>query len=322
MSREYKSSLAGFLSSYVNYRQRGGLSFKSQERILASFDAYLAERRHSGPLSPETIDAFLDSRTESLCIGGRWRFRQVVSQFYDYLGVYYTGQRRLPKGEARVFRQRPAPRIFTEEELAAMLNAAKHISRHNKIRNMTFHAALAVAIACGLRAGEVVRIHIEDIDFQTSRLTVRKTKFGKSRIIPIGSDLLATLGEYLAYRRSDYPGIISDHLFVTMHKSSLSQSWFYQSFRELLHNLGMAGAHGKGPHPHDLRHTFAVRCLTSWHRRGLDPQTLLPHLATYMGHTHYSDTAYYLTMTMELLGYASDSIEKVWKEVTSHEQEI
>jgi len=56
---------------------------------------------------------------------------------------------------------------------------------------------------------------------------------------------------------------------------------------------------------HDLRHRFAVTRLGEWQRQKADIQAQLPLLATYLGHARYSDTAYYVTATPELLGLAA-----------------
>jgi hypothetical protein len=45
--------------------------------------------------------------------------------------------------------------------------------------------------------------------------------------------------------------------------------------------------------------------LAEWRRQNVDVQALLPVLATYLGHARYSDTAYYITGTAELLGLAA-----------------
>jgi integrase len=57
--------------------------------------------------------------------------------------------------------------------------------------------------------------------------------------------------------------------------------------------------------PHDLRHRFAVARLAAWYGEQADVQALLPLLATYLGHARYTDTAYYVTGTPELLGMAA-----------------
>ena len=58
--------------------------------------------------------------------------------------------------------------------------------------------------------------------------------------------------------------------------------------------------------PHDLRHRFAVTRLKLWHQQRADVQALLPLLATYLGHASYSDTAYYLTSSSDLLAVAAE----------------
>jgi integrase len=57
--------------------------------------------------------------------------------------------------------------------------------------------------------------------------------------------------------------------------------------------------------PHDLRHRFATKRLAEWYRANVDVQARLPILAAYLGHVRYSDTAYYITGTAELLGIAA-----------------
>jgi len=77
------------------------------------------------------------------------------------------------------------------------------------------------------------------------------------------------------------------------------------SFRKLAQLVGIRGPRGKGPSFHGLRHRFAVRRLQAWYQDGVDVQGMLPALATYMGHVRYTDTAYYLTATAELMGLAA-----------------
>ncbi|MCU0682878.1 MAG: hypothetical protein MUF34_11615 [Polyangiaceae bacterium] len=74
--------------------------------------------------------------------------------------------------------------------------------------------------------------------------------------------------------------------------------------------MGLRGVTGKGPRFHDLRHTFAVRRLAAWYAAGLDVQALLPSLATYLGHGHCTETAWYMTATPELLSLAAARAER------------
>ena len=64
-------------------------------------------------------------------------------------------------------------------------------------------------------------------------------------------------------------------------------------------------ATGGRPHVHDVRHSFAVNALLRWYRQGIDVQTKLPLLATYMGHVSIVSTAYYLAFVEPLRAAAS-----------------
>jgi integrase len=89
-----------------------------------------------------------------------------------------------------------------------------------------------------------------------------------------------------------------------------SKNTLQQSFIDLTRRLGLRSPKGHGPSYHNLRHAFAVRRLVSWYKEGADVQALLPALATYMGHVHYRDTAYYLTATAELLELAAEKHQR------------
>lgn len=205
--------------------------------------------------------------------------------------------------------------------MALLLKESKKISRHNEIRNKTLHAALSLAIACGLRRSEIANLRLQDVNLDDQKLFINETKFGKSRIIPIGDDLCKILCDYISFRQQKYPLATTEKFFITLHKTGLSGGWLYQSFRELLYKLGMATAKGRNAHLHDLRHTFAVRTISHWYQAGKDVQSLLPALASYMGHEHYSNTAYYFTMTAELLGIAVDNFDSVWKSEVLNEED-
>jgi integrase len=61
-----------------------------------------------------------------------------------------------------------------------------------------------------------------------------------------------------------------------------------------------------GPRIHDLRHSFVANRMLIWYRDGVNPQSKLPYLATYLGHKDINSTLVYLTVTQELLQQASN----------------
>ena len=92
--------------------------------------------------------------------------------------------------------------------------------------------------------------------------------------------------------------------FLSSRGNRLSSAGLHAAFNAACKLAGLDS--GKPMRPHDLRHRFAVTRLAVWHREKADVQALLPLLATYLGHARYTDTAYYVTGTADLLGMAAD----------------
>ena len=284
MSRIFQSSFSQHFTDFIKLRRVSGLDYSSQEALLLKFDKYLFKIGRTGILSFNDVQDFLETEQAEKSFGQKARMYQIIRHFYDYLAVFFPQQPNLPIGEYRRNKSRPIPKIFTEEELALLLKESKKISRHNEIRNKTLHAALSLAIACGLRRSEIANLRLQDVNLDDQKLFINETKFGKSRIIPIGDDLCKILCDYISFRQQKYPLATTEKFFITLHKTGLSGGWH-------------------------------------WYQAGKDVQSLLPALASYMGHEHYSNTAYYFTMTAELLGIAVDNFDSVWKSEVLNEED-
>jgi integrase len=135
-------------------------------------------------------------------------------------------------------------------------------------------------------------------------LHIRKTKFRKDRLVPIHTTTLEALRDYARQRNLIFPVPKDPAFFLSSRGSRLSADGLLQAFAAACTIAGLDK--GKGLRPHDLRHRFAVARLAAWHREKADVQALLPVLATYLGHARYSDTAYYITGTADLLGLATE----------------
>jgi integrase/recombinase XerD len=80
---------------------------------------------------------------------------------------------------------------------------------------------------------------------------------------------------------------------------------------DALRIAGLKPPKGKvGPRIHDLRHAFVVHRLLKWYEEGIDPEPLLPHLATYLGHKSIHSTLIYITVTSELLQHAAERFRR------------
>jgi len=156
----------------------------------------------------------------------------------------------------------------------------------------------------GLRSGEARRLDRTDVDLDNGILHIRKTKFRKDRLVPVHTTTLAALRTYARHRDAVFPVPRDAAFFLSSRGNRLSKTGLSQTFSAACKLAGLGD--GKPLRPHDLRHRFAVTRLAAWHQDKADVQALLPLLATYLGHARYSDTAYYVTGTAELLGMAAD----------------
>ena len=221
----------------------------------------------------------------------------------------------LPDNEPRSPVRAP-PYIYSRDELRRLFDPATvAISRRGAVQldAVTFRTLLVLLYGAGLRFGEATRLTLADVDLQEAVLTIRATKFYKSRLVPIGPQLAAVLKVYMPLRRrGSLPQ--GDHSFLLANRdgTALASSTVQAAFDALRRIAGVGGGPGGRtvPRLHDLRHSFAVHRLTAWYREGCDVQRLLPVLSTYLGHADLEGTKVYLSMTPELLQQASSRFER------------
>ena len=163
---------------------------------------------------------------------------------------------------------------------------------------------IGLLASTGLRSGEALRLDRADVDLAGGVLIIRKTKFRKDRLVPVHATTLAAPRQYTRHRDAAFPTPKDCAFFLSSRGNRLSSHDLHSVFAEVRKLAGFDDA--KPLRLHDLRHRFAVTRLALWHRESADVQALLPILATYLGHARYSDTAYYVTGTADLLAMAAD----------------
>jgi integrase len=199
------------------------------------------------------------------------------------------------------------PYIYSRRELRLLLDAVPRCQRHAACRTsaITLRTLLLFLYGTGMRVGEALRLRLADVDLDYGVVTIHGTKFYKSRLVPLGSDVVQVLRKYLVA-----PGRWNQHyrpFFQSRQHKRLGHSTVDANFRRLciLAGVSRSDASSRQPRLHDLRHTFAVHKLTEWYRTGANVQVLLPALSTYLGHVDLHSTQCYLTMTPELLAEAN-----------------
>jgi integrase len=206
--------------------------------------------------------------------------------------------------------RRRAPHIYSEREVADLLGAASQLGPVDGLRSHTYVTLFGLLASTGLRISEALRLTREDVDFAAALLTISRTKFHKSRLIPLHPTTTATLREYADRRDNYHPLVRLSAFFLTERGTALKDCRVRMTFSTLRRSLGWAGLSGPPRRIHDLRHTFAVRRLLRWYEEGADVDHEIAALSTYMGHVKVTDTYWYLTAVPELLAVAGARYER------------
>lgn len=211
---------------------------------------------------------------------------------------------------------RARPYLYSDAEIAQLLSAALKLptNRHSTpLRPWVFYCLLGLLSVTGLRYSEALDLHVADVDLGNALLTVRSSKMGRTRIVPLHASTVEVLASYLERREAYFGRAISPYVFVSGKGTRLDQGGLHRTFYKLSREIGLRGANAShGPRLHDLRHRFAVRILTRWYQAGEDVVRLLPVLSTYLGHVRVEDTYWYLSAWPELMGAAMERLERRW----------
>jgi integrase/recombinase XerD len=206
--------------------------------------------------------------------------------------------------------QRKRPHIYSDEEIEKLLRKAAQLDSPRGLRAHTYTTLFGLLAVSGMRVNEALRLDRPDVDLGRGILTIRRTKFGKSRHVPVHSSTVDALKRYAEKRDRILPKPTSA-FFVSERGTRITEWIARYAFAKLSQQLGfrpMAKSHGHGPRLHDMRHRFAARTLIHWYRAGLDVERELPKLATYLGHVHVNETYWYLEAVPELPQLATNRV--------------
>ena len=202
--------------------------------------------------------------------------------------------------------RRRMPYQYTDAQVAQLIKTAKQLLPNPPLRPWTYSTLFGLLAVTGLRISEALALNLENVDLNDGVLLIHKTKFGKSRLIPIHASTKRALREYARRREQIRPKLKHSAFFVSSRGGRLSQDMARYTFVRLSCQIGLRGPSDRsGPCLHDFRHRFAVRTLLRWYRARLDVEQKIPLLSTYLGHTHVADTYWYLSAAPELLALAA-----------------
>jgi site-specific recombinase XerD len=296
-------NLQQLIEQYIAFRKSLGELQGTNADSLRKFGRSIGADADIADVCEEQVAAFV-AGTASATRSWHHRF-SVVRTFYRYAVTrHYVAAAPLP----RVIPKRPppfVPYIYTRDDLRRLLQAVASDRRQRTcLEPITTRTILLLMYGAGLRVREVVSLDSAAVDLAASLLTIQQTKFGKTRLVPVGPQLKSILEQYasrLSAPLSDAP------FFTTRRGTRVKIDTLQQNFEFFRKQAGIVrnGGTGEQPRLHDLRHTFAVHRVTSWYQQGANVNALLPMLSTYLGHVHLRHTQIYLSMTPALLHEAN-----------------
>jgi integrase/recombinase XerD len=302
------SPMAKAVEEYLALRRALGFELRGSAGMLRSFAHYLEQQRASH-VSTELALRWAKQPTAAQPVW--WAHRLgVVRRFAQYLSASDPRTEIPPIGLLPFRYRRKPPYLYSDAEVRALVSAASRIASPTGLRAATYSTLIGLLAVSGLRISEAIGLDDRDVDLAGGVLTIRRTKFGKSRLVPLHRSTTRALHRYVRLRNRIHRVKACDSFFVGERGQRLTQWTVRWTFNKLSRSTGLRKATDqRGPRLHDFRHRLAVNTLLRWYRRGVDVERQLPVLSTYLGHGHVTDTYWYLTAVPELLRLAAERLE-------------
>jgi integrase/recombinase XerD len=301
----FGSFLGPQMQAFVAMKRALGSRYRSEEKEFLQFDRFLQMRADlAGEPMHQLVEAYSQSKTgitAALRAHECGRRLSMALHRLDPAVPLLPVDRRLRRDT--IERQR-RPYVYSETQIRKLMEAARTFpSPQAPWRPLMLYTMVVLTYCAGLRIGELVRLTLADVYLDDDSIEIRESKFFKSRRLPLTPTVMQALKDYLAARdRAGAPHTAQSGLFWN---HGLGRQYSYPAVSDNLANVirraGLKPPSGKvGPRVHDLRHSFVLHRMRDWYRRGINPQAMLPYLASYLGHKNISSTLSYLTQTQEL----------------------
>jgi integrase/recombinase XerD len=281
------------VETYLAVRRAVGFTLSNTEYLLRSFADFATDRKETHIRTATAIDWASQAKS----VAQRHTRHQTICRFARYLRAEDFRHELPPANHFGHRKSRRVPHIYSRDEINALVLAATRLPSSDLLLPRTYAALFSLLAATGLRISEALHLLVSDIT--TNGLLIRRTKFQKTRLVPLHATAVTGLAHYLMHRQEARCG--GDHVFVSGEGQPLVYWKVHSVFRTLLKSAGIKPSGGRWPRIHELRHTLAVRALESspTGRQRIGQHMLA--LATYLGHVNINATYWYLETTPELL---------------------
>jgi len=309
--RSFGSVLGNMMAEHVTLMRNRGYKYTAQAMRLWRLDRFLQ-------LNPELQSQPLEVMLEHWSAAKTTRnhpnecekLRRVITKILRHQDPSVPPRRPDPRPEKEVARHWRKPHIYTPSDVLRMLDIARsYPSPRSPLRPSSIYTMLLLAYCAGLRRSELARLDLGDVDFQGGTITIRQTKFYKTRVLPLPDSVMVELRSYTEARRRA-GGSLDPRSGLFWHEergdryTKQAVAWLLV---DVIRRAGLKPPRGRtGPRLHDLRHSMVVNRIIEWYEAGINPQDRLPFLATYLGHRDINSTLVYITVTQDLLHHANE----------------
>jgi integrase/recombinase XerD len=311
----FGSLLGRLMEGHVLQMRSLGYRYDTNEETLLRFDRFL--QRHAeltGLPLKKLVERWSESQPSPYHLYEAQKAGRIISKAMHRLDPsvpilsFGTGVCR----QARQHHRRP--HLYTDAEIQRILQAALSFpSPMAPLRPLSLYTMLVLAYCAGLRSNEIVALTLGDVDLQNHTIDIRETKFFKHRRLPLAAGVIGVLQHYITERQTARAPTKADSglFWSPQTRCRYARAWTGMLLTEVLRRAGVKPARGQiGPRIHDLRHTMVGHRMRDWYKEGVNPQSKLAYLATFLGHKDIESTLVYLNITPELLHEASERFRK------------
>jgi integrase len=312
------SDLSDALTQYLAIRRTLGRVDRHVSRLLHHFVAFVDEA--SSPfITTDLVRRWAVQPADAQ--PSTWAGRLVIARRFAMWRRASDRRTEVPPADSvgQRYRRKP-PQRFRDDDIVALIRSAAALSSAKHLRGQTYATLFGLLAVTGLRINEALHLDRSDVDLEAGVLLIRRTKFGKSRLVPIHATTTEALRAYGDSRDRTLRKWTTPAFFLSERGTRITEWSARYTFAVISRVVGLrppthGGRHGHGPRIQDLRHRFAAETLISWYRAGLDVDRELPKLSTYLGHVHTADTYWYLEAIPELVHLAADRLASTPLEV-------
>lgn len=305
------SAIRDALAQYVKLRRVLGTKFQEPASTLGQFVDFL---EHEGAEFITSELALRWATKPEHVQRATWARRlTMVRGFAAWLSASDPRTVVPPRRLLNSRRRRNAPHIYTEQEIQLLMLEASRLPSPTGLRALTYSTLIGLLAATGLRPGEASALDRSDVDLLNGILSIRQTKFGKSRFVPLEDSTRVALERYSKQRDKLCSKPLGEAFLICERGKRLKGNASRRTFAKMSSMIGLRPNAspvrvGRGPRLQDFRHSFATTKLIEWYRAGLDVSRELPKLATYLGHVEVGLTYWYIEAVPELLQLAAQYI--------------